>query len=352
MKTIEGIYRLKKDPKSGKAYAPPEIYLGAEVSKYALEDDLKPYWSLSSTKYVKQAVRNVELELKKTGNKLNSRTLEPLAHGYKPELDVTEPLDAKRANFYQNLIGVLRWAVELGRIDINYHVAIMSKFLAAPRKGHLEQVFCIFAYLKKNPSYRIVMDSSPIDWEEDKFPERDWSDFYQNPKEELPPNIPEPRGKPVQINCFVDADHAGDVVSRRSHTGILIYVNRSPVIWYSKRQNTVETSTFGSEFIALRIATEMIEGLRHKLRMFGIPLDGPANVFGDNQSVINNATVPESPLKKKHVASCYHCVREACASGVIRVAKVASKSNLADLLTKNLDRLRHKYLTEKIMRHS
>ena len=74
--------------------------------------------------------------------------------------------------------------------------------------------------------------------------------------------MPEPRGHAVQINCFVDADHAGDVVSRRSHTGIIIYVNRAPVIWYSKRQNTVETSTFGSEFIALRIATELIEGLR------------------------------------------------------------------------------------------
>ena len=92
--------------------------------------------------------------------------------------------------------------------------------------------------------------------------------------------MPAPRGKPVQINCFVDEDHAGDMVSRRSHTGILIYVNRAPVIWFSKRQNTVETSTFGSEFIAMKIATEMIEGLRYKLRMFGVPLDGPANVFG------------------------------------------------------------------------
>ena len=130
--------------------------------------------------------------------------------------------------------------------------------------------------------------------------------------------MPEPRGKSVQISCYVDADHAGDVVSRRSHTGILIYVNRAPVIWYSKRQNTVETSTFGSEFIALRIATEMI-GLRYKLRMFGVPLDGPANVFGDNQFGINNASIPESPLKKKHVAICYHRVMEACASGIIRL---------------------------------
>ena len=261
-------------------------------------------------------------------------------------------LDPKRASYYQNLIGVLRWAVELGRIDIHYHVAIMSRYLAAPREGHLEQGFCIFSYLKKHPTYRLVMDSSYIDWNVKKFPMRDWSDFYPDAKEEIPPNMPEPRGHSVQINCFVDADHAGDVVSRRSHTGIIIFVNRAPIIWYSKRQNTVETSTFGSEFIALRIATELIEGLRYKLRMLGIPLDGPANVFGDNQSVINNATIPESPLKKKHVAICYHRVREACAGGVIRIAKEDTKSNLADVLTKNLDRERHKSLVERILRYS
>ena len=90
---------------------------------------------------------------------------------------------------------------------------------------------------------------------------RDWSDFYPDAKEELPLNMPEPCGHSVLINCLVDADHAGDVVSKKSHTGIIFFVNRSPIIWYSKWQNTVETSSFGSKFIALRIAMGMIEGL-------------------------------------------------------------------------------------------
>ena len=294
-------------------------------------------------------MKNVEAELLKVGSKFNSRVNRPLANGYKPELDVSRLLDAKRTNYYQNLIGILRWAVELGRIDIHYHVAIMSRFLSAPREGHLEQVFCIFAYVKRHLTYKLVMDSNEVLWNGKKFHDSDWSDFYADAKEELPPNMPAPRGKPVQINCFVDADHAGDMVSRRSHTGILIYVNRAPVIWFSKRQNTVETSTFGSEFIAMKIATEMIEGLRYKLRMFGVPLDGPANVFGDNQSVISNASVPESPLKKKHVAICYHRVREACASGAIRIAKEDTESNLSDIFTKNLPFPRHKVLRELIL---
>lgn len=77
----------------------------------------------------------------------------------------------------------------------------------------------------------------------------------------------------MQLNVFVDADHAGNRVTRRSHTGILIYLNSAPIQWYSKAQATVETSTFGSEFIAMRIAVEMIEAMKYKLYMFGIPID-------------------------------------------------------------------------------
>jgi hypothetical protein len=86
----------------------------------------------------------------------------------------------------------------------------------------------------------------------------------------------------------------------------------------------------------MRIAVEMIEALRYKLRMFGIPIDGPANVFCDNKSVVTNSTIPDSTLKKKHNSIAYHRVREAVASGTLRIAKVLSKSNNADLLTKPL----------------
>jgi hypothetical protein len=81
------------------------------------------------------------------------------------------------------------------------------------------------------------------------------------------------------MNVFVDADHAGNQVTRRSHTGILLYLNCAPIMWYSKARSTVELSTFGSEFVAIRIAVDLIESIRYKLRMFGVPLQGTANVF-------------------------------------------------------------------------
>ena len=195
----------------------------------------------------------------------------------------------------------------------------------------------------------MVFDEAPVEWDESVFQKHEWEDFYKGAKEAVPLNAPEPRGNAVQMNCFVDADHAANRVTRRSHTGVVVFVNRAPVLWHSKAQNTVETSTFGSEFVAMRIATELVEGLRYKLRMFGVPLEGATNVFCDNQSVVTNTTLPSSTLKKKHNAIAYHRVREAVAAGTIRVAKVSSEKNVADMLTKSLPGPRLHDLAQRVL---
>jgi hypothetical protein len=118
--------------------------------------------------------------------------------------------------------------------------------------------------------------------------EFDWSEMYPNAAEEIPNNIPEPWGNEVQMIVLVDADHAGDKITRRSRTGVLIYLNHSPIQWYSEKQNSVETSTLGSEFSALRMAVELTKGMWYKLRMMGVPIDGPAHFRVDNMSVVSN----------------------------------------------------------------
>jgi hypothetical protein len=130
--------------------------------------------------------------------------------------------------------------------------------------------------------------------------------------------------------------HATDLVTRRSSTGILFYFNGTPINWYAKRQNTIESSTFGSEFVALKIATEMNEALRYKLCMFGVHIDGPSNGFCDNNSVIQNVTHPESTLSKKHNSIAYHKVRESVASEALRIHFERGNSNCSDVLTKFL----------------
>ena len=133
-----------------------------------------------------------------------------------------------------------------------------------------------------------------------------------------------------------DSNYATDKDTQRSLTGALVYLNKAPITWFSKQQSTVESSTFGSEFVALRLATEQIISMRYKLRMFGIPIDGWANTFCDNESVFKNSSIAESRLKKKHNSVCFHRVREAVASSILIPLKVDSKFNLADILTKAL----------------
>jgi hypothetical protein len=291
---------------------------------------------MSSDTYVKRAIADVMRTLDEVGQRLKTKVTTPMSNGYRPELDASPELDDRRANYYQGLIGVLRWMVELGRIDIMVSVAMLSRYLAGPREGHLEQVFHIFAYLHAhNKSCVVFDDTSPV-VDETRFKTSDWSSYYPDAAEAIPPNAPEPRGMAVIMTCYVDADHAGCRVTRRSHTGLIILVQNAPIIWYSKRQNTVEASTFGSEFIAMKTAVEQVEALRYKLRMMGVEIDGPANVYCDNEAVFKNSTFPESVIKKKHNSIAYHRTREAQASGTIRVAWESGETNIADLLTKLL----------------
>ncbi len=343
MITITKAYRLKDEP------AEPKNYLGATIRKWTIPNETRTVWSMNCMHYIKEAIRCLELELSKNNMCLRGKPSTPMRANYRPELDVSPVLGPDQANYFASLIGVLRWAVELGRIDIHIDVSLLSSHLAQPRIGHLEQIFHIFSYLKHHENSNLVFDPNYVSWDSAGFTQYDWTEFYKDATEALPPNAPPPRGNPVQINAFVDADHAGNKITRRSHTGILIYLNCAPITWFSKAQNTVEASTFGSEFIAMRIMVEMLESIRYKLRMFGIAIDGAANVFCDNKSVITNSTVPTSTLKKKHNSIAYHRVREAVAAGVLQIAKVHTTENLADLLTKPLPAHSLKHLIQRIL---
>ena len=311
----------------------PTIYLGNQVQSFDINGDAtQRCWALSSDKYVKAAIKNVTAWLEEREQKLKTRAPSVLPCGYRPELDTSPYCDPEMHNFYQQQIGVLRWIVELGRIDVTAEVSMLAAFLAGPREGHVEAMLHLFAYLNLHDRSRLVLDPSYIEHGEE--PTSDWSGFYPEAVEDIPPDMPEPLGKAVQITAFVDSDHAGDLLTRRSRTGILIYVNQSPIAWYSKKQTSVETSTFGSEFMALKVGVEMLKRLRYKLRMMGVPLDGHAHVRVNNVSVVYNSSLPESTLRKKSNSVAYHYVWENVANGTCKVAYEPSKTNLADLLTK------------------
>ena len=315
----------------------PTQYLGGKLRQVTLESGVTA-WAYSSSQYVQAAVSNVEKYLDERNLKLPARAKTPLPTSYRPEIDTTPALNPSDAAQYQSLIGILRWIVELGRNDMCCEVSMMSSHLALPREGHLDRVYHIFAYLKSHHNAEVVYDPTEPFIDESLFERKDWSTSEMSGKgsEELPDTMPMPRGQGFVMRAYVDADHASETITRRSRTGYMVFLNGAPIHTVSKKQTSVETSSFGSEFTAMKHCTEYIRGLRYKLRMLGIPVEGPAYVFGDNKSVLYNSSIPDSILKKKSQSLSYHFVREGSARDEWRIAYVNTHENPSDLLTKPL----------------
>ena len=127
----------------------PSLYLGANITKMVNEEG-KECWAMGADDYCASAVQNVEKVLANKGLRLPSRCITPTVHGYRPELDATAELKADGIQWYQEMIGMLRWACEIGRVDILTEVAMMSQHMCLPRQGHLEQVLHIVGYLKSH----------------------------------------------------------------------------------------------------------------------------------------------------------------------------------------------------------
>ena len=132
-------------------------------------------------------------------------------------------------------------------------------------------------------------------------------------QEELPLDMPKPRGKGMDMRVYVDSDHTGYTVACISRTGFVIFLNGAPIYWNYKKQNSCETSYFGSELCAMKPATEYVKGFRYKLIMMGIPVEDPTFIFGNNHSMLANTTMPESMLKKKTQSIAHQLVQEGCA---------------------------------------
>ena len=158
----------------------------------------------------------------------------PLKALYHPELDMSPELDATNSAYYQSLIGVLRWIVELGCVNVCLEVSMMSSHITLPRQGHLKALLQIFAYLKKYHNTEMVYNPSQPEIDKAAFERKDWtlSEFgHLQGREELLPKIPEPHGIGLTVVAKVDVDHIAYTVTRRSCTGFLVSLNSALVYW-------------------------------------------------------------------------------------------------------------------------
>jgi hypothetical protein len=165
--------------------------------------------------------------------------------------------------------------------------------------------------------------------------EYDWEQVYHGAAELLLHDAPEPLGRRVTLTHYLDANLFHDAITSRSITGILHMANATPLDWFTKKQSTVETATYGSEFVASRHCVEQVMDLRTTFRYLGVPINEVSFMFGDNELVVNSSSIPHARLHKRHTALSFHRVREAIASKYIRYTHIAGCKNPADVLSKH-----------------
>lgn len=140
------------------------------------------------------------------------------------------------------MIGSANWIIALGRFAIAYATSTLARYSTAPSIGHYTAAQRIFGYLRKFPKGKLLIDcKDPPIRNHIKYEREDnWNVFYPEAEEIIPLDMLEPLGNTSTVTYYVDADHARDKVTCRSIIGILLCMNNTPLIWYTKRQKTVE----------------------------------------------------------------------------------------------------------------
>ena len=219
---------------------------------------------------------------------------------------------------YLTMVGQLQWLVTLGRFDIHAQVATMSRYRAAPRQGHMDRLKRIYSYAIRTRDYAIRFRTDQFDYSFLPDQDFDWTySVYGNVQEIFPDDMPDPLGEEVTTTTTMDANLNHCLATGKSLTGCLHFVNKAPVDWYSKKQTTVETATYGSEFVAAKTATEQIMDIRQTLSYLGAPIGAKSFFFGDNKSVVTSTTIPHSTLTKRYNILDFHRDREAIAAKIM-----------------------------------
>ena len=314
-----------------------ERYLGADVkSAHGVQ-------MFSSESYIREVLNQFQREkgdeISDPGEMGNLRKeTAPIDPNGRLECDDSELLNAYRRRSYQRYMGIAVWIVQLGRIDICYATQALGRYTHAPREGHMKAMRKLFGFLKSNPRRFICVNPEDITGYPDR-PDNQMAGMrkaYPWAHEERSTREPKPLGKGCQLSMLSDASHGSDKNDYRSVTGMILFYGSTPIFWRSKRQTVTAGSTFEAEYIAMKNAVDEVMATRFLLRSLGIPVVGATPLYGDNLGMIQNACKYSSPLKKKHLAICYHRCREAIAAGIVDVGHIDTGMNLADICTKAL----------------
>ena len=313
----------------------PSRYLGADIKL------VNGKYVFGTSTYIKEILDQCGAEFGKTAFRKWKAPLDQALDLTDDEATMGALLTHKGRRLYMRYVGILTWLVTLGRFEIKVAASLLARFQTEPREKHLEAAERVFGYLRYNTNFEIRIDHQRVKLPPgsvglDKSIQADIKHNYEYAVEQRSSRDPTPRGVEIPTTIFVDSDWGAAQNGRRSVTGALICAGSTPIRCISKRQSSVETSTYAAEFAAARTAVEAAIGLRLLLRSMGVPVTEPTAILVDNLAVVQSSTRFASPLKKKHVSIAYHRCRESVAAEIVTFSHVRSVDNLADLLTKAL----------------
>ncbi|KAH4050789.1 hypothetical protein HBI95_077750 [Parastagonospora nodorum] len=217
---------------------------------------------------------------------------------------------------YQAIVGSLNYLAVITRPDISLAVSLVSRHCANPDDQHMEAARRIMKYLKSSSELGLV--------------------YWKSPK--------------LDISIYVDSDWAGCIDTRRSTTGWVVLFNGTAVSWSAKRQKTVALSSCEAEYVAAAEAAKEAIWMKNFVNELNIPSVKITTipVFIDNMSAMKLAKNPEFHARTKHIDIRHHFLREQVLSGNIRLIRVRTQENPADLFTKVLARPRFVELRERL----
>ena len=208
---------------------------------------------------------------------------------------------------YAALVGALMYLAVATRPDIAHAVGVLSRFSNDPGMAHWTAVKHLMRYLKGTMDLKLT---------------------YR------------PDDSPNMFTTFTDADFAGDNDERRSTSGMVVKMGTGVISWSSRLQLIQTLSTTEAEFVSAVSAGQEIVWLRNLLSELGYSFPGPSTLFVDNQSAIAVANNPEHHGRMKHLDLRFYWLRDVVELGLIQVKHLRTDSMPADLLTKQLGRLK------------
>ena len=252
---------------------------------------------LSQEHYAKEIVEGCKLD--KCSDKPTPLCIPKLT----PELEE----QCTKAEHAENcrVIGEVMYLQTMTRPDLAQACSFLSQFLEAPLKWHFMELRRMIRYIRATADRCLV---------------------YGGPHEA-------PKGlNHGEMVCYVDSSWE----SKRSVSGHIVYRCGGPIVWSSRKQKATALSTAEAEIVAASEATKSVLALRLILRDIGKEVKGPTVLFEDNQAAIYFAQNEATPPRMKHIDLREHFVRDYVQSGDVRLAKIASADNCADLLMKPL----------------